>query len=359
MSSKLQQAMHGKKEVTPYEQFRAQVERLRPEIASLCGKENVDRFLRVCMNAVQSNPAVLEATRKSLLLACLKAAQDNLLPDGREAVLNVYRNKDRERSKAENRDVWVDVVQYLPMSYGLIQKIYEAGATFVDAVPVFEKDTFKYQRGDEPRIVHEPYDMGEPGPVKAAYVIVKLKTGEIKREVMWRWEIDRVRAQSKAKDGLMWEKFYDQGAVKSVIHRVVKQLPRSESLERALGHDNEATGIEDLPTPASSDLEGVVAFVEVERPKPPAQPEPAGAAASSPPATAAGGVDDKPLPKKGEAGTPEMFEKYLNAFGTLTEAEILGLKMDEARLYTWQPEQLEQLEAAYRRRSDELIASGA
>src|SRR5262245_12880081 len=221
MSTKLAAAVGGtlRPDMTPYERFMAQINRLRPDLAGLLGEENVDRFVRVALNAVQYEPKVLEAhpaTRRSLLLACMEAAQDGLLPDGNEAVFNIYPTKNRELSKLEGRDVWENIVQYLLMVYGLVQLIYRSGAKSVDAVPVYAKDKFKYTRGDKPKIMHEPYDgPEEPGEVKAAYVVVELATGALKREVMFRRDIERVRLKSKQPDGLMWKDFYDQGAVKS------------------------------------------------------------------------------------------------------------------------------------------------
>ena len=44
----------------------------------------VERFMRVLMTAIQNNPDLLGVERRSLWNAAMKAAQDGLLPDGRE-----------------------------------------------------------------------------------------------------------------------------------------------------------------------------------------------------------------------------------------------------------------------------------
>jgi recombination protein RecT len=82
--------------------------------------------------------------------------------------------------------------------------------------------------------------------VKAAYIIVKLVSGEIKREVMYWRDLEKVRAASKAQGkNSPWAKWYDQMAIKSVIKRGAKLLPSSsEKLERVLQHDNEAMGFD-------------------------------------------------------------------------------------------------------------------
>ena len=341
--SKLKDAMTagaaGTRELSPYERFRGQL-----------------NLVRVCLNAVQANQKLLDAKtdRRSLLLACMKAAQDGLLPDGREAVFNIYGTKDREKSRAAGHDVWVDLVQYLPMAYGLIQKIYEAGASYVDAVPVYAADKFEYARGDEPRIVHVPYDGDEdPGKVKAAYVIVKLKTGETKREVMFFRDIERARKKSKSPDGLMWKEFYDQGAVKTVIHRIVKQLPRSEALDRTLAHDDEAVGLADIPVAATgADLEALV-DMRVPAKTEPAQPQQAAAAPQAAGSTTTNEAepkekaDSKEAPKPGDPGTPEMKARYLAAFEASTDIEVLGIKMDETKFYKWSDEDAAEIKGAY------------
>jgi len=55
----------------------------------------VERFGRVVLTAVQTNPDLLNVERRSLWNACMKAAQDGLLPDGRLGALVVFKDKRR------------------------------------------------------------------------------------------------------------------------------------------------------------------------------------------------------------------------------------------------------------------------
>lgn len=245
----LKEAVTGKptppaeREPTPYERFRAYVQTVSflNEIALLVGGEaQAKTFVRVVLTAVQQTPRLLEADRRSLLLACMKAARDRLMPDGKEAVFNIYNTKVREKN---GREVWVPTVQYLPMSGGIIKKMYESGhVKFVDALAVYAKDEFIYERGDSPRLVHRPTLDNEPGEIVAAYAVIKLDNGETKREVMPRRDIEKVRAASQAPDGPGWRDWYDQFAIKSVIKRAYKQLPSSVEIEQVIAHDNEAMG---------------------------------------------------------------------------------------------------------------------
>jgi recombination protein RecT len=206
---------------------------------------DVERFVRTTVTAVQMNEALLYADRRSLFAACMKAAQDGLMPDGREAVLNIYKTK----VKQNGRDEWIESVQYLPMVRGVLKTVRNSGqVAHVDAAAVYAKDHFRFTRGDDPKIEHEPY-MGEddPGAVVAAYIIVKLDNGEVHREVMPRRDIEKTRAASKAgnAENGPWSKWYDQMAIKAVIKRAAKLLPTSsEALDRVIQHDNDAMGFE-------------------------------------------------------------------------------------------------------------------
>ena len=217
---------------------------MRSEIAKALPKDiDPDRFIRTVITAVQMNPKLIDADRRSLFGACMRAAQDGLMPDGREAVLNIYPTKMKEGGK----EYWTDVVQFLPMVRGLLKAMRNSGeVASVDAAAVYEKDEFAFERGDEPRIVHRPY-MGaeEAGDVIAAYVIVKLKNGETHREVMSKRDIEKVRAASKSANGPGWTKWYDQFAIKSAIKRAYKLLPSSsDRLDRVIEHDNDAMGFD-------------------------------------------------------------------------------------------------------------------
>lgn len=213
---------------------------MKTEIAKALPKGiDPDRFIRTVVTAVQMNPKLLEADRRSLFGACMKAAQDGLMPDGREAVLNIYSTK----VKGPNGDYWADMVQFLPMVRGLLKAMRNSGeVASVDAAAVYERDHFRFVRGDDPRIEHEPYlGAEEAGDVVAAYVIVKLVNGETHREVMSKRDIEKVREASKAPNGPGWSKWYDQFAIKSVVKRAYKLLPSSsDRLDRVIEHDNEA-----------------------------------------------------------------------------------------------------------------------
>jgi recombination protein RecT len=231
----------------PYSIFKSQLERVKGELLPLMGnsKQNVYAFVRVVLTAVSNNPDLLVADRRSLLSACTRAAQDGNMPDGREAVLNVYNTKITRGYGRDKTEEWVKKVEYIPMVAGMVKALYaHPDIAMVDAAAVYENDKFTFRRGDDPKLEHEPTMEDDAGKVVCAYLVVKLKSGEIKREVMPRRDIEKVRAASKSGSGenSPWTKWYDQQAIKSVIKRGAKQLPRSNKFDQVEAADNESLG---------------------------------------------------------------------------------------------------------------------
>jgi len=184
-----------------------------------------DRFMRITLTAIQLNPDLLNCDRKSLLLACLRAANDGLMPDGREGAFVVFNDSKRK----------VKLAQWMPMYAGLLKKVRNTGELLsISANVVYERDHFDYQLGDEERIVHKP-SMGNRGKPIGAYAIAWLKDGGIQREVMDAEQIRQVQAVSRAtSEGTPWDRWPDEMARKTVIRRLYKRLPSSTEMDRYL-----------------------------------------------------------------------------------------------------------------------------
>jgi recombination protein RecT len=229
--------------------LREQLEAMRPQFEAALhgGMIKPERFVRVVMTAVNMDPDLLAADRRSFFNSCLQCAQDGLVPDKREAALVVFNTKERRG----NQEQWIKKIQYMPMYQGLMKKARTSGelAKWV-ARAVFEKDHFHVDLGDNERIEHTPY-MGDddPGPLKAVYAIAILKDGTVQREVMTRRQVERVKARSKtgAKDSGPWKTDYDQMAIKTVIRRQSKQLPLSPALMEIITRDDALTALDEEP----------------------------------------------------------------------------------------------------------------
>lgn len=208
----------------------------------------VERFKRVILTAVQMNPALAAADRQTLWNSAMRAAQDGLLPDGREGAMVIYKTKMKD---GNGREFWVDAVQWMPMIAGIRKKVRNSGeiATW-DAHVVHEKDHFEFELGDDPYIKHKPFMGGNRGKVIAAYSVATLKSGEKSREVMTVEQIERVRAMSKAKDRGPWVDHYEEMCRKTVARRHSKVLPMSTDLDDLIRRDD---GLYDFEAAKSGD----------------------------------------------------------------------------------------------------------
>jgi recombination protein RecT len=234
----------------PIAMFQAQLESRAREIQSaLPAHISPDKFQRTVMTAVAQNPDLLKADRQSLILACYKAAQDALLPDGREAALVTFNT----RQKVDGEWKTVKQVQYMPMVYGLRKKILQSGDVVSLEVSVVyraevEKGTFLYEVGLEPPLRHRPsLDLSEEqttdDEIVAAYSIATMKDGTKSYEIMRRFEINKVRAVSQTgasgktdRQGNPiqpkgpWVEWFAEMAKKTVMRRHAKTLPMSGDL---------------------------------------------------------------------------------------------------------------------------------
>lgn len=207
----------------PRAEIAVQLQQMRPQFAAaLPAHITADKFERVVLTAVALNSELLAADRKSLFLACNKAAQDGLLPDGREGAIVVFGGK----------------AAWLPMVGGIIKKMRQSGElSTLSANVVYENDQFSYVLGDDERIDHRPLLVGDRGKAILAYAIAKLKDGGVQREVMTLADIERARKTSRAPNSLMWKDFWGEGARKTVIKRLAKYLPLSAEDQRTLARD--------------------------------------------------------------------------------------------------------------------------
>jgi recombination protein RecT len=189
-----------------------------------------EKFVRVVLTAVQGNPDLLSADRRSLYGACMKAAQDGLLPDGREAALVIFNTKNGP------------LVQYMPMFGGLLKKVRNSGElAAITAQVVRKNDKFRYWvDGDGEHLEHEPLMFGDRGEIIGVYALAKTKDGAVYIEVMTEEQVQDVRSVSRAKDSGPWSgRFADEMRRKTAIRRLSKRLPMATDLEAVFRRDDE------------------------------------------------------------------------------------------------------------------------
>jgi recombination protein RecT len=206
-----------------------------------------EKFQRTVITAAQSNPDILKADRGSLITACMKAAQDGLLPDGREAALVTFNT----RKKGDDGQWYsLTLAQYMPMVFGLRKKILQSGEiSAIETNVVYRREVeeghFVFEGGTEAMLRHRPMldltdeDLADDNIV-AAYSVATMKDGSKSFEVMRRAEINKVRQVSQTgatgkttRDGKAispkgpWVDWFAEMARKTVMRRHSKTLPMS------------------------------------------------------------------------------------------------------------------------------------
>jgi recombination protein RecT len=247
---------------SPVAQFQRQLEdRARDIQMALPGHITPDKFQRTVLTAVAQNADLLKADRGSLILSCYKAAQDGLLPDGREAALVTFNT--RFKDPADGQWKSKKLVQYMPMVYGLRKKILQSAEVVSLEVNVVYRaevanGTFLYEVGLEPPLRHRPSleltaEETSDNQIVAAYSIATMKDGTKSYEIMRRFEIDKVRQVSQTgatgrtdRQGKPiepkgpWVDWFAEMAKKTVMRRHAKTLPMSgDVLIDVEGHELE------------------------------------------------------------------------------------------------------------------------
>lgn len=217
------------KEIRPIDDVRHTLSKMQDQFKmALPPQVPVDRFVRITLTAIQQNPDLLAANRATLYGACMKCAQDGLLPDGREATLQVYNVNIAGKNQPAKYE---KQAQYMPMTEGLMKKVRNSGEIANWSIQVVkENDSFEYELGDNERIIHKPARK-DRGPTVGAYSIVTFKTGEKSREWMDIDQLNAIRARSKQPDSGPWKTDTDEMNRKTVARRHYKRLPKSTDLD--------------------------------------------------------------------------------------------------------------------------------
>ena len=187
-----------------------------------------ERFTRIVLSALSTNPKLAETTPQSFLGAMMTAAQLGVEPNTPlgQAYLIPYRNKG------------VMECQFQLGYKGLIDLAYRSGEiSIIQAQVVYSEDTFTYSFGLEPTLKHIPAssDRGEPTYV---YAVFKTKEGGYGFEVM---SIEAIRSfaqrYSKAYDNGPWQTNFEEMAKKTVLKRVLKYAPLKTEFLRGMAQD--------------------------------------------------------------------------------------------------------------------------
>lgn len=189
-----------------------------------------ERFTRIVLSALSTNPKLGQTTPQSFLAAMMTAAQLGMEPNtplGQAYLIPFYNNKTH-----------CSECQFQLGYKGLIDLAYRSGeVSIIQAQVVYEHDSFNYSFGLEPVLKHIPAasDRGEPTYV---YAMFRTKEGGFGFDVM---SMDAVRifAQqySKSFSSGPWQRNFEEMAKKTVLKKVLKYAPLKSDFQRGLALD--------------------------------------------------------------------------------------------------------------------------
>lgn len=209
-----------------------------------------DRFTRIVLSALSTNPKLAQTTPQSFLGAMMTAAQLGLEPNTPlgQAYLIPFKNHG------------VLECQFQLGYKGLIDLAYRSGeVSVIQAQVVYANDDFSYSFGLNPELKHIPAK-SDRGDAIAVYAMFRTKDGGYGFEVM---SMDDIRAHarkySKAYGNGPWQTNFEEMAKKTVLKRVLKYAPLKSDFVRGMAQD------ETIKTELSEDMYSVPgAVIEVE-----------------------------------------------------------------------------------------------
>ena len=233
----------------PREVLRIQLHKMGGEFKmALPSHITADKFQRTVMTAVQQNPDLINADRRTLLMAATKCATDGLLPDGREAAFVIFNTKVKTKKNGHEVEEWVKTVQYMPMIAGLLKRVRNGGVvSSLQAHVIYANDHFVWKQGTEDALEHIPLFPGDRGEPIGAYAIARFKDGSPPVfQVMDKARIEKARSISKAaKNGSTWTLWWDEMACKTVARNLAKYLPSDAEIETVGRRDDEAPALDE------------------------------------------------------------------------------------------------------------------
>lgn len=205
-------------------QMKPQIEKALPSV--LTG----ERFSRMVLTAMSTNPQLAECSPNSFLGAMMQAAQLGVEPNTPlgQAYLIPYRNHGRLECQFQ-------------LGYkGLIDLAYRSGEiTSISAHEVCENDDFEYELGLDEKLRHKPA-LKDRGAVILYYAVFRTKAGGSGFAVMSVEDIkNHSQKYSKAAGSSYspWATNFDAMAKKTVIKQALKYAPIKTEFVRAVSTD--------------------------------------------------------------------------------------------------------------------------
>ena len=194
----------------------------------LPSRDKVERFMGACLSQVavpKNGYRLLQCSKESWYSAISASARWDVLPDGINGYLIPYGNSLTFQISARG------LVDFLKRN----KVVKDVGAWIV-----YENDEFQMDMG---KVIKHTFDFRdserESSRVCGVWCRAVLPDSSTKDMWMGVSDIEKIRTTAKSKD--VWEKWYDQMAIKSVIKRLCKTLENTPELNSLLKDDDESS----------------------------------------------------------------------------------------------------------------------
>lgn len=194
-----------------------------------------ERMVRVAITAMTRTPDLAKCTQESFFEKMMLLSQYGLEPNGRDAHLIPYWNS----------KLGVFECQLIIDYKGLVPLIMRTGeVASIHADVVCENDDFKVDLGE---VVKHEIDYRKPrGNAYAFWARIKFRNGGQKCEVMTKFEVDTIRARSKAGTSGPWVTDYNEMAKKTVFKRASKWVPLSSEIRDVIDSEHDFDRLPEL-----------------------------------------------------------------------------------------------------------------
>ena len=226
-----------KAEPNKMDKFKGFVEKMKPQMAAILPKHlTPERVAKVILVEAGRKPAILECTTRSMAEALMLSAQLGLEPSATLGHIYFIPFRDKQRRVT----ICTPIIGYkgyleLARRSGLVARL--------DARVVYTGEPFKVEAGLKPDIQHSirgNVDRSDKNIV-AAYAVAILKDGSEYFEILWRSDVERIRARSKAGKTGPWVTDYARMARKTAIRALFNGgcVPMSFELATAVEIDGD------------------------------------------------------------------------------------------------------------------------
>lgn len=205
------------KTLAPIDEMKGSVVRMEPEFAKVLPSHvSADKFVRTVITALQTSPKLVEAIRSTFYKACMDAATDGLLPDGREGAIIPYKGK----------------AKWMPMVQGIMKKVRNSGEIGdIDAQIVCENDEYDSWIDEKGRHFKWRKAKKDRGAEMLTFAYAVGKDGTFYFEEIGEEDMRNIEKSSPSDDSPWKGPFKNEMKRKSALRRLAKyRLPSSTDL---------------------------------------------------------------------------------------------------------------------------------